>query len=338
LLCQIIKNQSGLGMQTRELYADIGGTNGRFALGAPGQTSFDRVDVLPSESYPTMEAMAEAWRQRVPDARIARASVAVAGPVTRDRGEVTNRGWDFAKDDLRRALKADQLLVVNDFEALAYALPHLPPSELMAIGGGEPVPGATKLVIGPGTGLGVGMLVPDAARGWRAIPSEGGHVTLPASGPDEVALLNRLTALDGSKGRIDVEDAVSGGGLVSLYRAVADRDGLPAMLGRPDEITAAALAGSDACAVRALDQFLAWLGVVAGDLALAVVPRGGVYIGGGICRRIAPALANSPLRHRFDAKGRMSHVVRPIPLYVILDAAPGLRGAAAALHVLGAEA
>ncbi len=326
-------------MQARELYADIGGTNGRFAIGRPGAATFERIDVLPSEGFDSMEALAAAWRLLVPDVPIARAAIAVAGPVTQARGIVTNRGWDFAKADLRRALQAESLLVINDFEALAHALPHLPPEAVLQLGGGLPVAGATKLVIGPGTGLGVGFLIPDSGQGWRAVPSEGGHMTLPAIGPGEVALAARIRGKDGTTGaRLDAEDAVSGAGLVAVYRAVAERDGLPALLDRPATITQAAEAGSDLAAVRALDQFLAWLGVVAGDLALAVVPQGGVYIGGGICRRLAPRLAASRLRQQFDAKGRMSHVVSAIPLFVILDDAPGLRGAAAVLDLMPAQA
>jgi glucokinase len=326
-------------MIARELYADIGGTNGRFAIGRPGATGFERVDILPSEHYASMEDLARGWRALVPGLGISHASVAIAGPVFADRGSVTNRHWNFRKSDLRDALGAEKLLLINDFEALSYALPDLTDAAVMQIGGGTPVPGSPKLVIGPGTGLGVGLLVPDSLTGWRAIPSEGGHVTLPAVGADEVALTEILSAMDQRYGgRVDAEDAISGSGLLAIYRAVAQRDGLAAVLDRPDAISDAALAGTDIAAVRALDQFLAWLGVVAGDLALAVVPRGGVYIGGGICRQLAAYLPNSQLRARFDAKGRMAQVVTSIPLFLVLDEAPGLIGAAAALRLLAGQA
>jgi glucokinase len=221
----------------------------------------------------------------------------------------------------------DRLLVLNDFEALAHALPHLGGSDLTQIGGGSPVERGTKAVLGPGTGLGVAGLVWSPA-GWQAVPSEGGHVALAVEDAREFAMLERLLA---GRDRLSVERVVSGPGLADLYRVLSELAGRhPEPLPAPAVVSRAA-AGNDPVAREALERFAVCLGRFAGDAALFLGARGGVYLGGGIAPRMVEVLAAGPFRRAFEAKGRMTSYLAPVPTYVIVAADAALRGAAAAL-------
>ena len=217
--------------------------------------------------------------------------------------------------------------MLNDFEALALSLPHLARAELHQIGGAAAEDHATKIVLGPGTGLGVAGLVWSGER-WIAVPGEGGHTSLGAHDERELALLERLR-----KGRshLSTERALSGPGLANLYQAIAASHGeSPAEL-QPNDVLVRALSGEDGIAVEALDVFITWLGRFAGDAALLFGARGGVYLGGGIAPKIALALSSGAFRAAFEQKGRMTAYLAPIPVYVIRADFATLKGAAAAL-------
>lgn len=307
------------------LVADIGGTNARFALADLGTLELMHVHHAPCARHDTLEAAVHDYLGGL-DARPEHAVLAVAAPVSGEDIRLTNSRWSFRKSDLCQAVGLETLHVVNDFEALALSLPVLEPSELYQLGGGSPVEHAAKVVLGPGTGLGVSGLVWSGER-WTAVPGEGGHITLGAHGAEELALLARLR-----KGgtHLSVEKALSGPGLVDLYRAVAETKG--ASVPEPIDVVSWALAGDDAIAREALDLFSIWLGRFAGNIALAFGARGGVYIGGGIAPKITAALSAGPFREAFEQKGRMRAYLAPIPVYVILAAFAALKGAAAALR------
>ena len=217
--------------------------------------------------------------------------------------------------------------MLNDFEALALSLPCLAGAELHQIGGVAPENHATKVVLGPGTGLGIAGLVWSGER-WIAVPGEGGHTSLGAHDERELALLGGLR-----KGRshLSTERALSGPGLADLYQVIAASHGeSPAEL-QPNDVLVRALSGEDGIAVEALDVFITWLGRFAGDVALLFGARGGVYLGGGIAPKILPALSSGPFRASFEQKGRMTAYLAPIPVYVIRADFATLKGAAAAL-------
>jgi glucokinase len=314
------------------LVGDIGGTNARFATvlrpGAPLQD----VATLRCADHATLHDAIAAYVRSCAGAVPRAAAIGIATAVTGDEVRMTNHPWVFSIDALQRQLGLERLLVLNDFSALALALPDLPAQELRAVGGGHAVPGAAIALIGPGTGLGVSGLLPSPGGGPRVpIAGEGGHVTLASFEPDEMAVLD---VLHRRHGHASAERALSGPGLVSLYEAICElRGGTPRPLDAA-QVTQAALTGAHPDCARALSMFCSLLGSVAGNLALTLGARGGVYIGGGIVPRLGDWFARSSFRERFESKGRFRDYLRGIPTYVVTSAtSPALRGACRALDL-----
>jgi glucokinase len=315
------------------LVADIGGTNARFALAdfpasaQQGPTVRD-VENFSCADFNSLHDAAMAYLEKI-NVRPQAAVVAVAGPVTGDRALITNLNWPVTHEDLRRATGANSVLLVNDFEALALSVPLMQGDDLRQIGGGEIIEHAAKAVVGPGTGLGVGGLIWSADR-WMPIPGEGGHTSFAAASAAEFAIVERLR---GDLDHFSNERVLSGPGIVNLYAVMAARAGKTATMTDAQEITQRGLSGEDPAAAAALGFFVTALGRVAGDTALMLGARGGVYLGGGIPPKIQDALARPLFREAFESKGRLSAFVRPIPVYVILAGDAALRGAAVALDM-----
>jgi glucokinase len=256
------------------------------------------------------------------------AAIAVASPVTGDRVDMTNHPWSFSIKALKRRLGLRHLRVVNDFAAIAYAIPELERGDLVKIGGGSRVVDRPIGIIGPGTGLGVAGLV--AAEGhWHAVDTEGGHATLPAADSREAEI---IAVLRERFGHVSAERALSGPGLVNLYDAIAALEGAEPASFEPSDVLARGRAGSDPMCVEALATFCAMLGTVAGNLALTFGALGGIYIAGGIVPRLGAWFAKSPFRERFEAKGRFRDYQRAIPTCVITHPNPGLLGLKALLR------
>jgi glucokinase len=311
------------------LLADVGGTRIRLGLQVAPGAAPSEVEVLRGDDYPSLEAALASYldARRGPRARTAALGIATA--VTGDTVQMTNRDWRFSIAGLQRALGFERLVVVNDFAALALSLPALQAADLRLIGGGAGVPGQPLALIGPGTGLGVSGLLPDGPR-WLPVTGEGGHVTLAAADDREAAV---IASLRRRFGHVSAERALSGPGLVNLLTAIAEVDGVPAPTLDAPQIAAAAQSGADPLSAATVDIFLALLGSVAGNLALTLGARGGVYLGGGIVPRFDRALVErSRFRERFEAKGRFRDYLTAIPTFVI-DAAvpPALIGASRAL-------
>jgi glucokinase len=237
---------------------------------------------------------------------------------------MTNRGWRFSIDELRSRLGLERLDVLNDFTAIALALPHIPTDQRIAIGGGTPLPHKALAAIGPGTGLGVSALIPHRT-GWAAVTGEGGHVTLPASSALEARLIERAR---GRFEHVSAERLVSGPGILALHELLAAELGATKVAATPEEVTARA-AGGDELARRTLDLFFAFLGTVAADVALTFGALGGVYLAGGILPRLEDALLASGFRERFESKGRYDEYLAAIPTYLIKAPQPALVGLAA---------
>jgi glucokinase len=317
---------------SRAIVADIGGTNARFAIADLGTLELSDIRHFPCSGHPTLAAAIADYLAGIADPP-AHAAVAVAAPVTGDDVKLTNSTWSFARNELRAKVGLEDVLVLNDFEALALSLPHLAGSELHQIGGSAPMEHGTKTVLGPGTGLGVAGLV-WGGNDWIAVPGEGGHVTLGAHDERELALLERLR-----KGRehLSAERALSGPGLSDLYLAVAAAHGDTTEALTPKEVEDRAASGADPIAEQAMDFFVTWLGRFAGDVALVYGARGGIYLGGGIPRKLVRQLASGAFRQAFEAKGRMGAFLAPIPVYVILAEFAALKGAAAGLRAALSE-
>ncbi len=309
------------------LVGDIGGTNARFALAGPDGRVYAE-QVLPVADYPDIVAAITTYLRQCPAPLPTQAALAMAMPILGDRVKMTNNErWSFSIEATRRILGLERLLLLNDFTALALALPHLPTAGVRQVGGGVAVAGETIGLIGPGTGLGVSGLV--WARGhWTPLRSEGGHATFAPSSELEWAIACRL---EQDYGHVSWERLLSGPGLVNLYRVLAERAAVPPRDLTPAQITAQALSGECPLCVQAVEVFCAALGTAAGNLAVILGALGGVYIGGGIVPRLGMLFERSAFRARFEAKGRFSAYLAGIPTYVITAKHPALRGAAAAL-------
>lgn len=322
------------------LLADIGGTNARLAWVEGPESPIAHVQTLPVAAHATPAdavraylqtlgaAMAERWRPP------RRAAFAVATPVTGDAVRFTNSPWSFSIEALRRELGLERLVVVNDFEALALALPGLAPTQWRTLGGPAPQPldsaprGTVLAVLGPGTGLGVASVL-RTASGWQALPGEGGHATLAAADDLQAEVIARVRR---EHAHVSAERLLSGTGLPLLHRALA------AVLGRPEPAQASAAAivqaaqqDDDELAGRTLDLFAAFLGGFAGDLALTLGARGGVFVGGGVVPRFADRVIAAGFRARFEAKGRFAGYLSAVPTMLITDTLAALGGARLAL-------
>lgn len=315
------------------LLADVGGTNARLAWQAAAGQPISHVQVLSCAQFHSLEWAIRSYLDSLTAQGVALpalAAVAIANPVVGDEVRMTNHHWSFSQRQLQSALGWSRLLVLNDFTALALSMPDIDASDLRAVGGGQAVSRAPKALIGAGTGLGVSGLLPQGDAGWVALQGEGGHVTLPASTARERVVVDGLTR---RYGHASAERAVSGQGLLDTYTLLCEADDCVPACQTPAEVTTQALSGADIHAVEALTLFCAWLGSVAGNLALTLGALGGVYIGGGIVPRLGAWFDTSPFRERFEAKGRFQSYLANIPTWVITAAvSPALLGAARALE------
>lgn len=312
------------------LLADIGATNARFALlGERGH--FQRIRVLACEHYPSIEKAIDSYlNDELPQAdfkRVEAAALAIAGPVTDDRVALTNHPWSFSIKELQRKLAIDKLVIVNDLAAVALAIPRLKRSERYQIGNGKALAGAPIGVLGPGSGLGISGLVPSGDE-WLPMSGEGGHATMAPVTIRESAILDRMrTRFD----HISAERVVSGPGLINLYNTLCEIDGVPASSYTSAQITALGIGEQEPYCREAIDMFCAMLGTIAGNLALTLGARGGIYIAGGIVPKLGPAFAASSFRERFEDKGRMRPYLARIPTYVITQPIPAFIGLEALL-------
>lgn len=310
------------------LLGDVGGTNARFAWQTSASAPLSHIQVLSCSQFLGISEAIEAYLTGNGLTSPAAAGIGIANPITGDQVVMTNHHWSFSIEQLQQQLSLNRLQVINDFTALALALPCLTTEQKVQIGGKEPIQNAPVALLGAGTGLGVSGLMPS---GQHVLPisGEGGHVTLAAQNAKEFAVIERI----GQKyGHVSAERVLSGQGLVDLYWALGQNTGLPAQAVQASEITQWALQDKDPLSLACLDMFAGFLGSVAGDLALTLGARGGVYIGGGIVPRLLGWFEHSPFRQRFEAKGRFATYLQDIPVWVIqAHESPALLGAARAL-------
>jgi len=310
------------------LVGDIGGTNARFALWSDQR--IESVRAVPTADFPRPEDAIRAYLRGVDQSVEALQAVclACAGPVSGDEFVFTNNHWRLSRKAFCQDLGLNDLLLINDFTAMALGMTRLCDGELIEVCSGRSETGRARLVIGPGTGLGVATLLPLGDGEWRTLPGEGGHVCLPIGTAREAALWGRLHE---KLGHVNAEAVLSGGGLLELYRTSCALDGQPPRFTTPAEVTAAALAG-DAYAASVLEQFCVWLGRIAGDNVLTTGAQGGVYIAGGIVPRFVEFFARSGFRQSFRDKGCMSRYFDDVPVWVVTAEYPGLEGAGVALQ------
>lgn len=310
-----------------KLLADIGGTHARFALARAHGAPFSQ-QTLEVAAFKDPISACRHYLRSVGEPRVSEAAWALACPVLGDRVRLTNAGWVFDRIRLQQALDLKRLILLNDFEALAWSLPGLTRSDGYALGRGRPVAGAPLALLGPGTGLGVSGLVPTPEGRWTALSGEGGHVSLAPGNRREAEILELIWQ---RHDHVSAERVLSGSGLPLLLSAVAQVDQITGQK-PPDDyhnaavISAAAIQG-DPLANATLKTFWDMLGSVAGNLALTLGARGGVYVGGGLAIHLGVFLRRSSFRDRFEQKGRFSGYLRKIPTYVITAHTPALTGA-----------
>lgn len=306
------------------LIGDIGGTNARFAIVASADAEAGEPRIVQTASYATIDDAILAVLEGSP-VRPRSAVLAVAGPVEGEEIALTNCPWVVRPRQMFSTLGLVDILVLNDFEAQALAVVALGDEHMEKIGGGEPEQGAARVVLGPGTGLGVAGLIHALGR-WIPVPGEGGHMDIGPRSERDFEVFPHIEKLDG---RISGEQILCGRGLVNTYRAVALADGKTPVLTQPAQVTAAALDGSDPIAVEALDLFVTCLGRTAGDLALVFKSKGGVFLTGGIAQKIVPALKTGNFREAFEDKAPHQELMASMPVYVITHPLGALAGLAA---------
>jgi glucokinase len=293
------------------LLADIGGTNARFAL-ETGPGEIGQVQVYPCADYPGVAEVIKKYLKDTKIGRVNHAAIAIANPVDGDQVSMTNHDWTFSIEATRRALGFDTLLVVNDFTALAMALPGLTDSQRVQVGGGTRRPHSVIGLLGPGTGMGVSGLIPADDR-WIALGSEGGHATFaPADEREDLVLQYARKKWP----HVSFERVAAGPGIEVIYRALAARDKkrVPSNFDTSD-VVKRALEGEP----------------FAGNIAVTLGALGGIYIGGGVVPRLGEFFARSSFRKRFEAKGRFEAYLQNVPTYVITAEYPAFLGVSAIL-------
>ena len=313
------------------LLGDIGGTNARWAWQASAGADLEDISVQPCGASASLQESARSYLRIHGREEPHWAGIGIATAITGDEVRMTNNDWRFSITEFQHALGLKRCLVINDFTSLALSLPALKPSDLRAIGGGNPVAGQTIGLLGPGTGLGVSGLISDGQGNFTALAGEGGHVTLAAADDREAAIISILRR---TFSHVSAERVLSGPGLVNLYNAVCALEGKPARTLDPADVTDAAIAKSDAQCVVAIEFFTRFLGSVAGNLALTLGSLGGMYLGGGIVPRLGDAFDEALFRQQFEAKGRYQVLLQNLPVWLITASTPALVGASRALDVL----
>jgi glucokinase len=306
------------------LIGDIGGTNARFSILVDAETrTMDFIHVRTAD-YETID---DAISDKILDADLPRprsAILAVAGPIDGDEIDLTNCDWIVRPKKMIGELGFDAVLVLNDFEAQALAVASLSDDDRVSIGPPCPALEATRVVLGPGTGLGVAGLV-NARNTWFPVPGEGGHVDIGPRSRRDLEIFPHLATIEG---RVSAEEILSGRGLLNIYRAVCAADGIVPSLYSPPEVTEEGLSRKNAQAAETLELFVTYLARLAGDLALVFMARGGVFFGGGISPKILPEFQKPVFRAEFEDKAPHKDLMRTIPTFVVTHPQAALAGLA----------
>ncbi len=310
--------------------ADIGGTHARFAIASieDGRvTALTSEVVLKTANYASLQTAWESYAEQRGASMPRAASIAVACPIVGDLLRLTNNPWTLRRSLLKKQLGLDQLVLINDFEAVGHALSQVDAAFLEPLCGPEtalPTSGVISIV-GPGTGLGVAQVIHDGDR-LRVVASEGSHVSFAPLDTIEDAILAHLRK---QHTRVSVERVVSGPGLANIYEALSTLEGRPMSVTDHRALWDKALQGADSLAAAALERFCLCLGAFAGDVVLTH-GASGLVIAGGLGLRLAAILPKSGFAARFTAKGRFERMMSRVPVKLMMHPQPGLLGAAAA--------
>lgn len=297
------------------LVADIGATSSRCAVVNAPHFELDEWEAFRNDDFTSLQdllAHFAATCRAQPD----HCALAVAAPIVGDDIAMINRDWRFSRSSIAAALDADEILVINDFHAVAYFLTEISAASRLEIGSATEYGNANRAVLGPGSGLGMAAWIGDARTG-TAMTGEGGHITIAGRNATEDRI---STSLRERFGHCSAERILSGPGLVALHETMHGTTKMTS-----EEISANI---DDENCRATMAQFFSFLGSAAADLALITGAFGGVYIAGGIVPSMIEQFAASDFRQRFEDKNRYRDYMRRIPTYVITDPIPGLRGLA----------
>jgi glucokinase len=308
------------------LIGDIGGTHARFAMGDVDELSVTHFAVFQTNMFSSLQEAVRHYLDSVP-LRPQTAGFAVAGDVTGDTITMTKTPWSFTAGDIAAACGVSRIHFVNDFEALALSLPYLTEHDAPQIGGGTADPDGTKLVLGPGSGFGSAALIRQSGA-WLPLPGHGGHMSFSATNDREMAILAKLAS---KTGYAPIHEVLSARGLEAVYSVLAGLSGRGAEKAAAIDIVKRAEKDEDELCEETLDCFASILARIAGDMALAVDARGGVFIGGGMAPKILRTLEKPEFGKQFANKGKRADYLAAIPLHAILANDAGLRGAALAV-------
>ncbi|CDZ57926.1 glucokinase [Neorhizobium galegae] len=306
------------------LIGDIGGTNARFSILLDADAEPKPFPNVRTADYPTID---DAIQKIVLDRSSVQprsAILAIAGPIDGDEIDLTNCDWVVRPKGMIADLGFEDVLVVNDFEAQALAVATMPDEYRETLGPNNEPHMASRVVLGPGTGLGVAGLV-YARHMWFPVPGEGGHVDVGPRSERDFEIFPHLKRIEG---RVSAEEILSGRGVVNIYQAVCAADGLQPAFSDPADVTAHGLNGTNSQAVETLSLFATYLGRVAGDMALIFMARGGVYLAGGISQKIVPALKGPEFRAAFEDKAPHTELMGTIPTFVVTHPQAALAGLA----------
>jgi len=313
------------------LVGDIGGTNARFAIVPVGSSELTSIKTLHCEKFETIQQALQFYLSSIKDIQISSACIASAGTVHLDAFKPANNDWLINKSDVSSALNNIQVSWINDFKAQALASTELNDIDIVTIKAGIDQPDRLRLVIGPGTGLGVCGLI-RSSSGWVSVPTQGGHSDLASNTTLEVEI---LTLLQKKFGHVAVERVLSGPGIVNLYEALCQINGKEILFHSPSEVTAAAInPNPDYLSKETLHLFCKMFGSVTGSIALATGSLGGIYITSDLIRNFLDFFIGSEFVQNFENKGRMKYYMTDIPIYFSKKENMGLIGATHPLNHL----
>jgi glucokinase len=321
------------------LAGDIGGTKTQLAIySIDGVPEREQEAIFKSADYPSLEVVAQKFLAETA-VKVTHAVFGVAGPVVNGESKITNLPWHISETNLSQTLQlpATSVKLLNDLEAIAYAVPHLPSGDITLLNKDQldPTPGGHKAVIAPGTGLGEAILFHQNGH-YHVLPSEGGHADF---GPTNLIQLGLLRFLLDKFSHVGYERVCSGAlGIPNIYaylketRSAEESPQVAAALQASKDptpvIIQAAMANDCELCRATLNTFVSILGAEAGNLALKVMATSGIYLGGGIPPKIISKLKDGTFMAAFVNKGRFAELLSRIPVYVILNENPGLLGAA----------
>ena len=305
------------------MVGDIGGTNARFALVAPGKSELMSIKTLQCTKFETVQEAIKSYLSSINDAEIVSACIASAGTTHLDVFKPANNDWVINKSNVSSALNHIQVNWINDFSAQALATTTLKDNDVIVINQGAIQPERVRLVIGPGTGLGTCGLI-NSSSGWLPLPAQGGHSDFAPNSSLEIEI---WTLLQKQFGHVAVERILSGPGIVNLYKALCQINEKEVLFNSPSEITSAAIkVNPDSISKETLHLFCRIFGSVTGTIALSTGCLGGIYITSDLVRNFLDFFIDSDFLKSFEDKGRLKYYMTDIPIFISKKENMGLIG------------